>query len=118
LKAEYSLSTLQAAKRAAQVRKEVLESFDLDNLVDVFSLVEFFVSNFPGDGNITKRSINLTVAILEAIERAIAFFHGNACKNPQKVHRKYTAILTLFSQSQESIQGSRQWGRLCEGPQR
>jgi hypothetical protein len=73
------LPYIQASVKSSQVRKEALGSFD--DLNDVFSSVGLFLAMFPGDQNIIKASISLTVIILDAIERAIVFFHGSTCKN-------------------------------------
>ncbi|KAJ2895302.1 uncharacterized protein MKZ38_006712 [Zalerion maritima] len=67
---------LEAAKTAADVRREVLEGFE--TLVTDFSEVELYLGTFPGDLNIRRASIDLTVATLDAIERVIGFFLCNA----------------------------------------
>ncbi|KAK3938949.1 hypothetical protein QBC46DRAFT_264256 [Diplogelasinospora grovesii] len=64
-----------AFKTAANVRKEVFESFD--DLVPIFSDVEIFLTMFSGDENIRNASIDLTATTLDAIEHAICFFISN-----------------------------------------
>ncbi|KAK6220697.1 hypothetical protein LQW54_001888 [Pestalotiopsis sp. IQ-011] len=67
-----------ATYKSAQVREEVLRSFN--DILDVFSPVELFLSLFPGDQNIIKASTDLTVIILKAVEQAIVFFLRNSVK--------------------------------------
>ena len=63
---------------AAQVRSNVLES--VGGLIPIFSDVEVFLSTFQGDVSILNISLELAVATLVAIERAIGFFLKNECK--------------------------------------
>ncbi|KAJ4322447.1 hypothetical protein N0V84_004803 [Fusarium piperis] len=66
---------LDAASAAAAVRGKVIEGFD--GLIPIFSDVEVFLSTFSGDSNIEKKSVELMVATLDAIEHAIGFFISN-----------------------------------------
>ncbi|ROV98393.1 hypothetical protein VMCG_07143 [Cytospora schulzeri] len=66
---------LDAVKQAATIRKEVLEGFD--GLIAIFSDVELFLGQFPGDSHIKDASLELTVTILTALEQAIGFFISN-----------------------------------------
>ncbi|KAK3983790.1 hypothetical protein QBC44DRAFT_391456 [Cladorrhinum sp. PSN332] len=66
---------LDAIKKAAEVRKQVLEG--LDNLTTLFADAELFLATFPEDLNIRQASIDLTVAVLDTVEHAIGFFTRN-----------------------------------------
>lgn len=68
----------QAASAAADVRGKVLEGFD--GLIPIFSDVEVFLSTFSRDVNIEKKSVELMVVTLDAIEHAIGFFISNECE--------------------------------------
>ncbi|WQF85736.1 hypothetical protein CDEST_10750 [Colletotrichum destructivum] len=63
---------LDTVKKGAEVRDQVSDS--LDGLIPIFSDVELFLSTFRGDENIRKAAVDLAVAVIEAIERAIGFF--------------------------------------------
>lgn len=54
------------------MRKEVLEGFD--DLIPIFTDVELFLGDFPGDPHIKNASLELTVTVLTALEQAIGFF--------------------------------------------
>ena len=69
---------------AAQVRSNVLES--VGGLIPIFSDVEVFLSTFQGDVSILNISLELAVATLLAIERAIGFFLKNECKLHSSAH--------------------------------
>lgn len=62
-------------KAAANVRKQVLEEFN--DIVPKIYNIEFFLVTFPDDYNISNASLDLTVAILLAIEQTIGFFISN-----------------------------------------
>lgn len=64
---------------AASVRQQALEAFN--GLVPIFSDVELFLGTFPGDPRIRSASVDLTVTILDSIERAIGFFISNECES-------------------------------------
>lgn len=66
---------LDAVKSTNGVRNQVLADFD--GLIPVFADVELFISTFPSDANIRNASIDLTVATLVAIDRAICVFISN-----------------------------------------
>ncbi|KAJ0164049.1 hypothetical protein CTA2_1862 [Colletotrichum tanaceti] len=63
---------LNAVKKGAEVRKQLSDS--LDDLIPIFSDVELYLSTFRGDEHIRKAAVDLAVAVLEAVERAIGFF--------------------------------------------
>ncbi|ETS84507.1 hypothetical protein PFICI_02532 [Pestalotiopsis fici W106-1] len=73
---------VNATNKSAQVRGEALHSFD--DILDVFSPVELFLSLFPGDQNIIEASTDLTIIILKAVEQAIVFFLSNSVKRGLK----------------------------------
>ncbi|CZR49553.1 uncharacterized protein FPRO_15912 [Fusarium proliferatum ET1] len=66
---------LDAIQTASRFREKVLTGFD--GLIDVFSDVELFLGTFPQDEGIRNASLDLTVAVLCAIEQAIRFFLRN-----------------------------------------
>ncbi|RAL09365.1 uncharacterized protein BO97DRAFT_416863 [Aspergillus homomorphus CBS 101889] len=66
---------LQAVKASSNVRTRTLEG--LKDLIPVFSEAELFLSTFPKDDYINKASLDLAVATLDAIDRAITFFSSN-----------------------------------------
>lgn len=72
-----NLEYKQAVKQTANVRKEVLEGFD--GLIPIFSDVELFLGDFPGDPHIKDASVGLAITILTALEQAIGFFTSNEC---------------------------------------
>ncbi|KAI1804747.1 hypothetical protein F4811DRAFT_570833 [Daldinia bambusicola] len=63
---------LEAAKKGADVRKEVLNAFD--ELEDVFSDVELFLGSFKVEGPIVDQVVSLVASVLIAIENGIKFF--------------------------------------------
>ncbi|KAJ5747955.1 uncharacterized protein N7511_009651 [Penicillium nucicola] len=63
---------LDAAKMSSVVRQQALQG--LGNLTPCFADIEIFLQLFPGDTNILNASLNLTVVVLDTIERGIAFF--------------------------------------------
>ncbi|RSL55913.1 hypothetical protein CEP54_009122 [Fusarium duplospermum] len=66
---------LDAVQVAADVRNQVLTGFD--GLIPAFSDVELFLGTFPRDVSVRNASLELTVATLVAVERAIGFFIRN-----------------------------------------
>ncbi|EAQ84529.1 predicted protein [Chaetomium globosum CBS 148.51] len=60
---------------AVEMVLDALEAFN--GLVPIFSDVELFLGTFPGDPRIRSASVDLTVTILDSIERAIGFFISN-----------------------------------------
>ena len=77
---------LQAVKKAAQVRADALES--VGGLLPIFSDVEVFLATYKGDDNIRKAALELAVATLTAVERAIGFFlkHGRKSRPAAAKH--------------------------------
>jgi hypothetical protein len=65
-------------KTAANVRQQVLEEFS--DIVSKIYNMEFFLETFPEDHNISNASLDLTVAILLAIEQTISFFISHRCE--------------------------------------
>lgn len=53
----------------------MLEGFD--DLISIFSDVELFLGDFPGDPYIKDASVELAITILTALEQAIGFFTSN-----------------------------------------
>ncbi|KUI64416.1 hypothetical protein VM1G_11211 [Cytospora mali] len=91
---------LDAVKQAASVRKEALEGFD--GLITIFSDVELFLGEFPGDSHIEEASRELAVVILTALEHAIGFFISNEySQETQKIMKR---MLKGQQQLQEGMQ--------------
>ncbi|OGE48804.1 hypothetical protein PENARI_c026G11748 [Penicillium arizonense] len=63
---------LDAVKNSSICRQQALEG--LSNLTGMFSDIELYLQCFQGDENIQDASISVTVAVLGAVERGIAFF--------------------------------------------
>ncbi|KAJ4373738.1 hypothetical protein N0V86_007881 [Didymella sp. IMI 355093] len=65
-------SLLEAAKNAADKRKDALECFN--NIETTFDDIEYVFQIFPHDPRIREASVDLVAVILEAVEAVIKFY--------------------------------------------
>lgn len=68
------LTIVKAIRVAAEVRDQIKNKLDEDDLEKTFGDIELFLSVFQEDQNIEKSSVELLVAILAAAEGVIGFF--------------------------------------------
>jgi hypothetical protein len=80
---------------SADARTQALDAFK--DLWKVFLEAELFLSTFPTSQLVRNSAIELTVAVLSAIENAIAFFSTSRRKTSnKKINVVHMLLLTKF----------------------